>query len=191
MSNQIKPCDVIINSDEQNQAKNAYAKWMRQDEASRSRNESPKKPSMNKRVQCPDCNKTFAFRQALRAHIRYAHRGEQKHQCHKCAQHFLSKRDLLRHNLRTLCVLCEECNTGFESKMERSHHNCGDNKTKKPFACGQCSKRFKINRDLVTHSIVQYSDSRQFECDLCEKRFKHKRSVYKHVNNFYFISKTH
>ena len=103
---------------------------------------------------CLACNKTYAHRSTLRAHIRDFHGGRQ-HRCDTCGKHFRSIQSRLRH--------------------QKSSHGTDD----KPYKCPSCGRTFRDSTTLGRH-LRTHTGSRPFRCDMCGRGFTQSGNLRRH-----------
>ncbi|XP_072023495.1 uncharacterized protein [Amphiura filiformis] len=155
-------------------------------------------------ITCHLCGASFWSKKGLNIHISVAHPECPCTICGKCGEHFMTKKQLARHD--QMCVrnigdnedspkfLCNLCNRNFASKQELDEHN------KTHFQCGSCGQQF-ISREAcllhaVSHSMVKANSSQEdldkyreiqhhkdteMVCTYCDRKFEGKIAFSLHM----------
>jgi len=71
---------------------------------------------------CGLCKKSFSLKDNLNYHTKTVHKDIRQFQCQKCNKKFKQKQHLDKH--KTLCGLCKDCNTQFQSVQVVENHTC-------------------------------------------------------------------
>ena len=140
---------------------------------------------------CTACDKSFAFRSALRGHIRYYHRPtDQTLVCDYCSKGFNSELSFHQHKKLHLAknFVCShpECNyrTTSSTYLKR-HEERHNDPNEKPFWCDVegCNKSFRRKDTLEYHRQWHESGAQEFRCthEGCDKWFERVLSLRKHV----------
>ncbi|XP_026749293.2 zinc finger protein 354B-like [Galleria mellonella] len=110
----------------------------------------------NPTVKCRACDKEFASKKAMKAHINYTHLMEKRRSCDYCDKQFYGSSGLKRHMLK---------HTG-----------------EKKFQCGVCLKSYGRKTTLREHMRIHNND-RRFKCDYCGQAFVQKCSWKAHIRS--------
>ncbi|XP_048000239.1 zinc finger protein 62-like [Leguminivora glycinivorella] len=135
------------------------------------------------RVTCAYCEKSYANRDVLKAHMIVRHPTEvsagevsKPHVCQECGMAFKAPSQLKIHSVKhslSRDYYCVECDKSFKSASILKHHlktaSTHVSYTELPLACEHCDKRFAIRRDLERHANRIHLNIKPFQCDRCEK----------------------
>ncbi|XP_039445408.1 zinc finger protein 90 [Culex pipiens pallens] len=144
---------------------------------------------LERRLPCPDCDKTYKHRRDLDLHRRCEHEttttpGEETIRCGKCSKQFPSQQALERHRkshaddgLRPF--KCDQCKLSFRLKGNLTKHAKILHSKQKLFKCERCSKSFYRNNALKFHMLSH--QSKNFQCRSCEKEFVDARNLERHL----------
>ena len=112
------------------------------------------KPIEDGRMECLDCNKTFASKETARTHYKEIHMSKLIFKCEVCLKNLRHKRGLDLHMFNCHGVHyrlnCLECNKTFK-KSSLNQHMKEQHWTKKNFNCKMCGKHFGLERSLKSH----------------------------------------
>ncbi|XP_051938225.1 transmembrane protein 182 isoform X1 [Hippocampus zosterae] len=126
----------------------------------------------NKRWECSECGKTYAYKGSLKQHMQ-THTGEKPYACAVCGKRFSKARILKLHTRKHAGekpFACTVCGQQFSQKGSLSTHtrmHTGE----KPVACSFCGKSF-----TRTHAR-----EKPFACSVCAKRFPEEGSLKRHT----------
>ncbi|XP_063543021.1 zinc finger protein 91-like isoform X1 [Cydia strobilella] len=146
------------------------------------------------RVTCAYCEKSYANRDVLKAHMIVRHPTEvsagevtKSHVCQECGMAFKAPSQLKIHSVKhslSRDYYCVECDKSFKSASILKHHlktaSTHVSYTELPLACEHCDKRFAIRRDLERHTNRVHLNIKPFQCDRCEKAYVNAWSLNEH-----------
>ncbi|XP_044729129.1 gastrula zinc finger protein XlCGF26.1-like [Chrysoperla carnea] len=143
--------------------------------------------SIEKSLQCKECDKKFSFRSNFIRHVQL-HAGVRKNvekpivfkTCPTCGK--LIKSDRLAYHIKlhsTKKFQCELCHYTFSIRSNYFRHLKIHN-GEKPNVCQICGKGFIQTHSLKEHMRV-HTQERPYKCNLCEKTFIQKTPLNKHL----------
>ncbi|XP_031638773.1 zinc finger protein 91-like [Contarinia nasturtii] len=153
------------------------------------------------RIDCTQCNRTFAKLKYLRKHIREVHEKATPFHCKTCGKKFNRKANLIEHELihdNKYLAVCKTCNKSYRTPSalklhERTHTG------EKPYVCKICNeKSYAYNSDLkrhqrAVHKIVDGDKTYPCTHDGCNKVFyepkllrNHASRSHKYVNDWLY-----
>lgn len=145
------------------------------------------------RLLCDFCQKIFADRKGLLAHIKRKHGTEEdkKYQCDYCKKRFVTFEPLKQHLLSHLSEetreqmrthLCNECGQTFMQKhILQSHIKYVH--LKQGFICDLCARHFKSRFDYELHRRNAHGEagpSRE-QCPICNQWYSNEKAVREHI----------
>ncbi|XP_035703919.1 zinc finger protein 320 isoform X2 [Folsomia candida] len=156
---------------------------------------------------CPSCDKLFATRSKLEAHVKKLHpdlamelasienkggnkkkrspTGQRKQEVLKCAvcDRIFNHRNSMVYHMRSHTGerphQCEQCGKSFFATSALKVH-MRLHSGEKPYKCEHCGRSFRQWGDLKYHVISIHSDIRQYQCEFCGKDFARKYSLIVH-----------
>ena len=131
---------------------------------------------------CGLCNKKYAYKRSLKAHIQEVHEGV-RFTCDKCEQQYATQASLQRH----ICFIydgasfaCKQCDRKFTDKRNLGRHIRSAHKGRK-FTCNQCKKEFTDQGNLKRHIQNAHEGVRKFVCNHCDKNFTSQHNLNCHM----------
>lgn len=137
------------------------------------------------KVNCKECNKTFANAYILKAHIIEIHRQHEQHQCKYCGKMFNRLSNLKWHQLvhkDELPCVCKICGKAFRTLSGLNLHK-RTHTGEKPYKCDICNeKSYAYNTDLKRHKRSAHGIvDKIFTCEQCERVFYERKFLRKHM----------
>ncbi|XP_072032373.1 uncharacterized protein [Amphiura filiformis] len=140
---------------------------------------------------CTRCDKRFAIRSSLNAHMAW-HDG--KYKCDECGQHCQTKNILKLHKRKhsdTVLYTCQLCTTGFKHEKSFKKHICLDkdkgrtrnDEAPKPFVCAHCGSSYRGRYELLVHERRNHGPTppERFPCEHCDKSYLDKKTLKNHI----------
>ena len=131
-----------------------------------------------KPYQCGYCDKSFAFANEHKDHIRNMHTNSTSHKCSYCHKTYSSEEELSLHKTKEHRVECEVCNKTFSRLAYLEVHikvHEGDGK----FNCSTCFKSFDNESNYRQH-IKIHPDYKPYACQICNVSFSHPSNLINH-----------
>ena len=131
-----------------------------------------------KPYQCSFCDKSFAFANEHKEHVRDVHTDTTAHKCSYCHKVFSSEEELSLHKTKEHRVECEVCNKTFSRLAYLEVHvkvHEGDGK----FNCSSCFKSFDNESNYRQH-IKVHPDYKPYGCQVCNISFSHPSNLINH-----------
>ncbi len=136
----------------------------------------------SKDIKCPDCNRLFNTRNAMRSHRDIFHLKKYEKVCHYCSRKFKTTRlfndHVRKHHEFSERFQCdfEGCEKAYPTKSQvyrhkRLHHS-------DPVTCSSCSKSFNSQFSLSIH--MRRHDAK-FICDKCNRKFPCNFTLQQHL----------
>uniref|UniRef100_A0A8D8F5T1 Zinc finger and SCAN domain-containing protein 2 n=1 Tax=Culex pipiens TaxID=7175 RepID=A0A8D8F5T1_CULPI len=137
----------------------------------------------NSDTSCSVCDRTFAEKELLFAHIKSAH-GKIKFTCEICDIRFPHRVALRRHGLkmhkeRAGGIPCRRCNTHVSKTAHEANLHVKECRERFTFDCDECDAKLQTPSHLKTHKEL-YHDEPKYDCNFCGKKFKRKEIAVKH-----------
>lgn len=123
--------------------------------------------SLNQRITCEICDKSFSLRSTKDQHIKDVH-GEKNFFCHTCGKRFGTKPQLkkhIKHSHDTTVAPCDICNKVFTLRNLKNHKEIHSDY--RPHKCPFCTECFKTKGTLKRH-LYSHSKTRPYNCLQCE-----------------------
>ena len=117
---------------------------------------------LDKRLECPNCDKTFTRKHNLRNHIRTIHEGI-KLDCPKCEKLF-TRKEYLQSHIRTI-------HDGI--KLD----------------CPKCDKSFTRGPNLRAH-VKRFHEGLKLKCSKCDKTFGYQNNFNNHLKTMHNVAYT-
>lgn len=131
-----------------------------------------------KPYQCNFCDKSFAFANEHKEHIRDVHIYSNSHKCSYCHKVYSTEEELSLHKTKEHRVECEVCNKTFSRLAYLEVHvkvHEGDGK----FNCSSCFKSFDNESNYRQH-IKSHPDYKPYGCQVCNVSFSHPSNLINH-----------
>ena len=142
-------------------------------------------PKVQKKFECPSCNKECRSRKILKIHMKKKHGGLS---CHHCGKTYSTIEVLRRHihkqhggpppPQRHSNVICEHCGKSVSSNVIDRHvdyfHSEGD------VICEECGESFQSKFLLASHQTKVHSVMVKCDFPLCRKQFKTQANLDEH-----------
>lgn len=136
---------------------------------------------------CPNCNKRFKRKNALKRHILLFHEERTDAKVCSCGKAFNSEDCVLQHqDCSGNAFVCHECGIYYKTQASLDNHmllhskdyaNCSVDRW--PFTCHMCNEKLSSKVALNNH-ISQTHSTKNFVCPLCGKTFKTKQFLLGH-----------
>lgn len=138
------------------------------------------------KVNCNECNKTFANIYILKAHIEEIHRERERHRCDECGKVFNRMANFKWHQLvhkDELPCVCKICGKSFRTISGLNLHK-RTHTGEKPYKCDICNeKSYAYNTDLKRHKRSAHGIiDKTFVCERCERIFYERKFLRKHMD---------
>ena len=122
-------------------------------------------------LQCPECDKKFAYKQILQAHILNNH-DKGNYMCDECGVPYNTKSTLRQHKMAV--------------------HPMTNGGVTYPCTRPGCTRVFKVAAKLRMHDDVVHKNLEgKYKCQYCPKRFWGKSSLREHTNGVHLNTKPH
>lgn len=135
---------------------------------------------------CPDCEKTFFYKETLRKHqqIVHEHQSElKKYLCDLCGAPNKNKSSLARHlkvHSDEKPHQCTQCNKSYKTACHLKSHIRNTHLNIRSYVCSVCGVGFFNARILSNHQRT-HTGEKPFICEICEKAFSFKAGLYLHM----------
>ena len=138
------------------------------------------------RVNCADCDRSFASSSSLNRHKNDVHDegSGRRFVCPDCPLTFKRPAHLEGHRLRHHLVgekplFCEFCSKSFTDPSFFKRHQRA-HKGETPFSCPYCQKGFAHSKTQLRNHVMTHTGERPFRCDDCRKGFITKVELTRH-----------
>ena len=143
------------------------------------------------RHQCATCEKCFAYKHDLVAHMQ-GHTGDShSYKCTVCGK-AMSKQSFLNDHMNKHFAkkphVCRKCGQSFASNSTLNHHKkiCG--LVKSSAKCKSCDKVFKSIKYLREHEKTIHGPSNEYQCDTCGKTYAQRAGLFKHKKSCWLVA---
>ncbi len=141
----------------------------------------PTKP----RVQCGECEKTFARKYELATHVKKVHLGIRDQKCPQCNYCSADKGAVMKH-LRAVhwgernypcpyCPYSSKTNGGIENHVKAVHLKLKD------YVCEHCNTAFAQVGQLKAHIARRHLGEKNYQCSECDFRAINQSLVRRHI----------
>ncbi|XP_058836071.1 transcription factor grauzone-like [Topomyia yanbarensis] len=133
---------------------------------------------------CPQCQKPYYSKGALRFHIQSIHERAHEVLCDICSKIFKTRSALTHHradHFRTERVQCPTCGKWLKNENSLKKHMIRHKEEKLVIECDICGKRSPSSHALKKHIKDQHTSERAYQCTLCEKAFKRPIALKEHM----------
>ncbi|XP_062561046.1 zinc finger protein ZFP2-like [Armigeres subalbatus] len=139
--------------------------------------------SQEKPFSCTICGHSTSQKSSLKKHM-LTHSETKSYVCDICGDHFRFSSNLIMHKRRKHTVVkdhvCSSCAKAFVSKDELLNHQMCHTDAR-PFECEQCQKTFNRKSSLQFHQRQKHSMRPKHACLVCGRGFGQKVSLQNHM----------
>ena len=131
-----------------------------------------------KPYQCTFCDKSFAFANEHKEHVRDMHTNSTSHKCSYCHKIYSSEEELSLHKTKEHRVECEVCNKTF-SRLAYLEVHIKVHEGNGKFNCSSCFKSFDNESNYRQH-IKVHPNYKPYACQTCNISFSHPSNLINH-----------
>jgi hypothetical protein len=135
-------------------------------------------------VSCPECQRTFSSKGALRSHCRAKGHDASMYYCSECKRSFSDAQALEQHLENSpihRATTCYECDRSFSSPQGLEQH-LKNAPVHQALTCQECNRLFSSSQALEMH-LKDSPVHRATTCYQCDKRFSSVQALEQHLNN--------
>jgi KRAB domain-containing zinc finger protein len=133
---------------------------------------------ITKKLECDECDKSFATGEYLQKHKKYSH-AKEKLECDYCSKVFSHKRAMKLHIFNHVKVPCRICHRKVNKFLISRHFEEFHKRGNIQCQCDLCGKKTESKRNLKSHIIRCHPRSSYF-CPFCREKFERHSGLLDH-----------